>query len=64
MYRGKGQEHEGELEGLGHAAEEGTDGGGAHDTDGGLALVGLGGLDHGQSSAGMPHIMQGKKPAM
>ena len=50
--QGECQEHEGELEGLGNAAQEGTDSGGANDTDGSLPLVGLGGLDHGQSSAG------------
>ena len=48
----EGQEHEGELEGLGNAAKESTDGGGAHDADGVLFLGALGVLDHGQSSAG------------
>ena len=48
--QGEAQEHEAELEGLGNAANEGADGGGGHQTDGSLLV--LGGVDHSQSSAG------------
>ena len=46
------EEHERELERLGHAAQHRADGSGANQADGGLALGGLGGLDHRDGSAG------------